>query len=226
MSNLAEEKRFTYADYIKWGNKNNDIRYELIDGIAYAMASPSPEHQAISGELHGQLWQFLKGKPCKIYATLDVRLNADNFDDIVVQPDLLIVCDKSKINGRSIKGTPDMIIEILSPSNTSHDIKTKFILYQRVGVKEYWIADPFTKTVQVYILRNGKYSKGIIYRDDDIIPVNILAGCEINLADVFIDDIQSEYSGESRLKQRLIEAMQAKGISEADIQDIIKNFDD
>ena len=219
MNNLAEEKRYIYSDYIKW---DNDIKYELIDGIAYAMASPSPEHQAISGELHGQLWQFLKGKTCKIYAALDVRLNADSFDDTVVQPDLLIVCDKSKINGRSIKGTPDMIIEILSPSNTAHDLKTKFILYQKTGVREYWIADPFTKTIQVYILKNGKYSKGIIYRDDDIVPVYTLKGCEINLADVFDE---SEYSIESGIKPKIIEAMKAKGISEEDIRDIIKNFD-
>ena len=222
MGNLADYIRYTYADYIRW---NDDTRYELIDGVAYAMASSSVTHQIISKKIFKQLDNFLTGKSCEVfYAPLAVRLNFNSFDDVVVEPDLFVVCDKSKLDGTSVKGTPDFIIEILPPSSKAHDTIRKFRQYQRAGVKEYWIVDPFTKTVQVYILEGDRYSKGIIYRDDDIISVHVLDGCEINLVDVFYD-IESEDDSEARIKQKIIEAMKAKGISEEDIRDIIKNFD-
>jgi len=148
MSNLAQKPRYTYADYIKW---DDSIRYELIDGVAYAMAAPSRLHQKISGEIFRQLSNFLKGKQCEAYAApFDVRLNVDSYDDIVVQPDLLVVCDESKHDGQSVIGAPDFIIEILSPKNTKHDTDLKYRLYQKAGVKEYWIVNPFRRTVEVY----------------------------------------------------------------------------
>ena len=114
MSNLAEERGFTYKDYARW---DDDIRYELIDGVPYAMASPSRLHQKISGRIFRQLANFLRGKSCEVYAApLDVRLNPHTFDNIVVQPDILVVCDESKYDDKSIKGAPDFIIEILSPT--------------------------------------------------------------------------------------------------------------
>ena len=189
--NVAENRRYNYADYITWDDKE---RYELIDGIAYGMASPSQAHQEASGETFRQLSNFLRGKPCKVYhAPFDVRLNADSFDDIVVQPDLLVVCDKSKLDGKSVVGVPDMIIEILSSSNARnkrHDKVTKFRLYQKSGVREYWIIDPENKTAEVYILENGKYIANL-YSDEDNVPVHVLDGCEINLTDVFADLIEA-----------------------------------
>jgi len=180
--NLAEQIRYNYSDYLEW---DDDVRYELIDGVPYAMAAPSQRHQQTAGELHGQLWQFLKGKRCRVFiAPFDVRLNAENYDDIVVQPDLLVVCDKSKLDGKGCVGAPDMIIEILSPSNTRHDMHVKFRLYQKAGVKEYWIVDPDSRTVSVHILENGKYFRHS-YGDTDIVPVEVLDGCQINLTDVF-----------------------------------------
>jgi len=188
---ILENRRFNYADYITWDDKE---RYELIDGIVYAMASPSQAHQEVSREISGQLWQFLRGKPCKLFtAPFDVRLNAESLDDKVVQPDLLVVCDKSKLDGKSVVGAPDMIIEILSSSNAGnkrHDKVTKFRLYQKAGVREYWIIDPESYTADVYILENGKYIANL-YNDEDIVPVHVLEGCEINLADVF-DDLTEE----------------------------------
>ena len=175
MSNLAEKKGFTYQDYIKWGD---EIRYELIDGVAYAMAAPSQIHQETSGELFWQIKTFLKGKKCRVYAApFDVRLNFDSCDDIVVQPDLLVVCDESKLDGKSVIGAPEFVIEILSPKNTRYDTEIKFRRYQKAGIKEYWIVDPFARNVDVYILRGGLYGKGTVYRDDDIIPVHTLPGC-------------------------------------------------
>ena len=183
MNSLAEEKGYTYEDYITW---DDDIRYELIDGVAYAMASPSQNHQEISMEFSIQLGNFLKGKPCKVFhAPFDVRLNADSYDDTVVQPDILVVCDKSKLDGRSVLGAPDFIAEILSHRNTKHDTDLKFRRYQAAGVKEYWIVDPIRETVAVYILKNGRYGVGSLYKADDaVIPVHTLVGCEINLSEL------------------------------------------
>ena len=186
--NLAEDRGYTYFDYIKWEDKT---RYEIIDGVAYAMASPSQEHQEISGGLFGQLWQFLRGKSCKVFhAPFDVRLNFGSFDNIIVQPDLLVVCDKSKLDGKSVKGPPDMIIEILS-GNVRHDTVTKLRLYQRAGVREYWIVDPKSRSVHVFIMENGRYTVEH-YDENDTVPVHVLEGCEINLADVFSDMIITE----------------------------------
>ena len=188
---LLENRRYNYSDYITWDDKE---RYELIDGVLYAMASPSQAHQEASGEIFRQLSNFLRGKPCKVFtAPFDVRLNADSLDDIVVQPDILVVCDKSKLDGKSVVGAPDMIIEVLSSStarNKRNDTVTKFKLYQKAGVREYWIIDPESQTVTVYNLENGKYIANN-YSDEDIVPVHVLEGCEINLAEVF-DDLTEE----------------------------------
>ena len=136
-----EEQRYTYADYVTWPG---DERWELIDGVPYAM-SPAPTigHQRIAGEIHRQLANFLKGKPCEAFiAPVDVRLNADNDDDIVVQPDVLVVCDKNKLDGKCCNGAPDFVVEILSPSTADHDRVNKFQVYVAAGVREYWIVDP------------------------------------------------------------------------------------
>ena len=183
---LPEEKEcqhYTYADYCQW---DDGERWELIDGVSYLM-SPAPlrTHQGISMELSRQLATFLKGKLCEVYAApFDVRLNADTDDDTVVQPDLLIVCDRSKLDDKCCVGAPDMVIEILSPSSGRYDKLVKFQTYQNAGVREYWIVDPDTRTVQACILENGKYVL-TMYGDADIAPVHILEGCTINLRDVF-----------------------------------------
>ena len=186
------EQRYTYADYNTWEDydeSGNQIRYELIDGVPYALASPSRRHQEILGELFGQFRDFLKGKPYKVFvAPLDVRLNAQNTNDIlddnVLQPDLFIVCDRRKLDNNSIIGAPDMIVEILSPRTMRHDKFIKYQKYQHAGVREYWIIDPENRSLQVCLLENGKYTS-TTYNDNDTVPVHILEGCKINLSDVF-----------------------------------------
>lgn len=217
MINLAEQRRYTYADYVTW---KDDIRYEIIDGIAYAMASPSQEHQRISGKLYLQLGNFLRGKNCEVFhAPLDVRLNVNSFDDIVVQPDIFVVCDESRRNGKSVKGAPDLIIEILSPYNVRHDTFVKFRQYQKAGVKEYWIVDPIRRTIEAYILKNGKYGVGSVYRNDDTVPVHILEGCQINLTEVFYDDnIEIEEDDELEIRNKIIRALKASGVDMSDEQ--------
>ena len=179
------EEFYTYADYCKWDDSE---RWELIDGVAYAMApSPSQEHQSIVGALFSQLYNHLKGNPYKVFvAPLDIRLNADTADDTVVQPDILVVCDEAKLgDGKAIIGAPDMIVEVLSQSSVRHDTVRKFRIYLRSGVKEYWIVDPDNKTVTVYVLHDGRYIAETFDRNDIAVPVNVLDGCIINLAEVF-----------------------------------------
>jgi len=176
-----KSERYTYADYCTWDDSK---RWELIDGVAYAMVpGPTGTHQEISGELHRQLANYLRGRPCKVFAApYDVRLSADSDDDTVVQPDLVVVCDRTKLSEAGCKGAPDLVIEIVSPSTARHDKLIKFNLYKKAGVREYWIVDPDSKTVSVHFLESGTYN---VYGDEGTVSVQVLDGCEIILPDVF-----------------------------------------
>ena len=183
MDALQKDKRYTYADYLTW---DDDVRYELIDGVPYMMASPSTEHQRICSELHGQLWAFLQGKPCRPFtAPIDVRLNINKGDDTVFQPDIMVVCDHSKIDKKSINGAPDFVIEILSPSTSRHDTFIKLNKYLWAGVREYWVVNPDEKTVLAHILKDGDYIVKAYGVEDETISVSVLNGCIINLKEVF-----------------------------------------
>ena len=180
-----EDARYTYADYCML---DDGKRYEIIDGELHAMSpAPSWRHQEISSNLHGQLHVFLKNKKCKVFAApFDVRLSADEKDDTVVQPDLVVICDHSKLSGTGCIGAPDLVIEILSPSTLRLDRADKLLLYQRTGVQEYWIADPEAKTVHAHILEGGRYFVSC-YANPDSAPVSVLKGCTINLSEVFAE---------------------------------------
>jgi len=183
MEALRKDEYYTYDDYLKWEDAE---RCELIDGEIYAM-SPAPtwKHQGISSNLHGQLFDFLKGKPCKVFAApFDVRLNAGTYDNTVVQPDLVVICDRSKLSGTGCAGAPDMVIEILSPSTAGYDRVDKFNQYLIAKVREYWIVDPESKTVSVHVLKDGEYITRA-YAKTAKVPVHVLEGCVIDLADVF-----------------------------------------
>ncbi|MCL2046769.1 MAG: Uma2 family endonuclease [Oscillospiraceae bacterium] len=176
--------KLSYSDYYSW---DDGKRWELIDGIPYAMApGPSQEHQSISMGISNQLYNFLKGKTYKVFsAPFDVRLNHDSEDDTVVQPDIIVVCDETKLDGKSCNGAPDMVVEILSPTSERNDRVVKFHLYLRYGVNEYWIVDPVEKTVQTHILENGRYIINV-YTETDEIQVHTLEGLTIKLAEVFV----------------------------------------
>ena len=185
----AEKARYTFADVLAWPD---DERAELIDGEAVLMApAPTTAHQLISGELFGQLHSYLKGKKCKVIsAPFDVRLfeqDGDSPEDIdtVVDPDISIVCDPSKLDEHGCKGAPDLIIEILSRSTRRHDRMTKFNLYQRAGVREYWIVDPDSKDVQAFVLDGGRYFVKGYGTAEDKMKVDVLEDCVIDLSTVF-----------------------------------------
>lgn len=145
--------KYTYADYCTWPD---DERWEIIDGVAYSMApAPSVNHQDVSSELHFEIKSQLRksGSKCKVYySPMDVVLDETD----IVQPDLFLVCDLSKVGEKNIKGAPDIVFEIRSPSTALKDRTTKLELYQKHGVKTYIIVDP-AGYLEVFHLENGKY---------------------------------------------------------------------
>jgi len=178
--NFTENRRYTYADYLEWeGNE----RVQLVNGKVFLMASPSVAHQAIQVELLTEFNIWLRGKPCRVFGSpLDVRLfpKNDKSDNTVVQPDLLVVCDQSKLDKSSVNGPPNLVIEIVSPLNTHSELLLKFQYYLKAGIQEYWVVEPDIKKVCVHIYDNGRYIS-TIYEDNDRIPVNVLPGLEIAL---------------------------------------------
>jgi Uma2 family endonuclease len=185
---LKEERRFTYADYKEWELDEGE-RYEIIYGEAFAMAGANTRHQVIFGELFGQFHSYLKGKPCRVFAApYDVRLfyEEDESDDTVVQPDLMVICDKNKIGPEGCRGAPDLVIEILSPSNTAIEMERKFLLYREAGIREYWIVDPKNNRVKVHCFQGGEILTGI-YGSADTVPVAVLPGFSVALEQVFAE---------------------------------------
>lgn len=187
---LNRKERFSYADYLTWPD---DERWEIIDGVAYAMSpAPSKSHQLISGNLFRQIAVHLHGKPCKtFYSPFDVRLTEnlnqrDNYIDTVVQPDIIVVCDPDKLEERGCKGAPDLVIEISSPSTGAYDLTVKYDLYQRFGVKEYWIVNPTEQSVMVFKLQeDGLYGAPDRFNSKNRVAVPSLGNLIIDLNDVF-----------------------------------------
>lgn len=179
---------YTYADYL---NFTFDDMVEIIKGKIFRMSpAPSSNHQGISISLSSEIYNFLKGKTCKVYsAPFDVILPIEGRDfmqsDRVVQPDIAVICDPTKIRERGCFGAPDWIIEILSPHTTKKDIQDKFDLYEESGVKEYWIIEPQNCTVEVFIIENQRYKRVKAYVKEDTVPSNTLAGLSIDLNLVF-----------------------------------------
>ena len=181
---------FSYKDYLSW-TKDNE-RWELINGIAYDMSpAPTRKHQELSAIILTEFHNYLKGKECRVYAApLDVRLpegfQSDSEIITVVQPDISVFCDENKLDEKGAIGAPDLIIEILSPSTAAKDLREKFLLYEKVEVKEYWIVDPANETLTVYKLnKNGKYPRGAVYAGEDIVKVGIFENLDIKMEDVF-----------------------------------------
>jgi len=191
--NLDLNKRYTYADYLTW---MDNVRRELYNGFINLMTpAPSRKHQRISTNLVSIFWNFLRYKSCEVYhAPSDVRLPKDknDYDDktitTVVQPDIYVICDLSKMDDKGCLGAPDLIVEIVSANNSKRDVKDKFEIYQEHGVREYWIVNPNDENVTVFSLdKNGKFQFVGMYAGDDKIPVNIFKGdLRIDLSEVFL----------------------------------------
>ncbi len=154
-------KQYSYADYLKFQFKE---RLEILKGYIYKMSpAPSRMHQDLLLNLTSVFLKTFKNKPCKFYfAPFDVRLPLKKNDnsskiDTVLQPDLCVICDLSKLDDRGCLGAPDLIVEILSPGNSKREMALKFDIYQEAGVKEYWIVQPEYESVFIYVLENDKF---------------------------------------------------------------------
>jgi Uma2 family endonuclease len=184
------DRRYTYAEYRTWPD---DERWELIDGVAWNMSpAPSSRHQGILGELHIQVAPHVKGTGCRVFlAPFDVLLpesGSQGEDDVpnVVQPDLTGICDSSRITERGCCGAPDWVVEILSPWTLKKDLDAKFALYERHGIRDYWVIDPGSRTVHVYRLEaEGRYGDPLILEKDSEIRCPIGSGIVVHLAELF-----------------------------------------
>ena len=183
---MGEMAKDEYCTFEEWMAMDEEPYMELIDGKLYLITSQTTVHQAVSREIMGPIWDFLRGKPCKIIVgPIGVRLNES--EDTVLSPDIIVVCDKSKLTDEIIIGAPDLVVEILSPSTAKKDRLIKFQKYQEAGVRELWYVDTDTNTVEVNLLENGKYVKSM-YGDEDVMKVAVLDGCEIDLKEVFTEE--------------------------------------
>ncbi len=188
---IDRAKIYTYNDYMTF---NESERIEIIDGQIYNMSpAPSRIHQEIISALVIEIGAYIKSNngSCKIYpAPFDVILkNTD--EDItnsknIVQPDISIICDKSKLTDKGCTGSPDMIVEVISPFNPSNDYVRKLNLYEHFKVKEYWIINPMRKNILVYILTDNGYDSPISYTFQDRIKVNIYDDLEIDFNSIDI----------------------------------------
>lgn len=187
---LDMNKRYTFADYVTW---LDDKRRELIDGFVKMMTpAPSTKHQQVLREIEGQIWWLLRKHKCQVFPIpFDVRLpsSGEIEDDkiyTVVQPDICIICDENKLDEKGCIGAPDLIVEIISKSTAKKDVEDKFILYQKAGVKEYWLVQPNDETVTVFHLENKKYQhKGIYTRGSKILPFIFDGKISVELDEVF-----------------------------------------
>ena len=187
-------RRYSYADYLTW---TDNIRRELVDGVIRLMSGVRLIHNLVTVNLTFLLRLFVKKRSgkCKIFnAPVDVRLpkNGETADDkiyTVVQPDICVVCDPSKIDDRGIIGAPDLVVEVQSPSTARYVMSTKFNIYEEAGVKEYWVVYPKAGVTVFLLQENGKYDAGttydIVYTPDAKVPVHTIEGLEIGLKELF-----------------------------------------
>lgn len=182
------DKKYTYADYLSW---EEGERWELLNGVPIMQSAPSWQHQKVSRELLLEFGGYLRGKQCQVFvAPFDLRLLGpgeieDENTTNVVQPDITIICDPTKLKGTGYLGVPHLIVEISSPSTGKIDKVSKFNLYEKSGVLEYWIVEPEQKVVSVFKLQNGRYGRPETYTEKDCISVGIFPDLAVDLTRVF-----------------------------------------
>lgn len=176
----AHANRFTWFDYRNW---TDDRQWELIDGIAYCMSpAPSIRHQDVTGALFSRIEHRLRGRPCRPFvAPTDVKLSESD----VVQPDILVVCDRAKITDTHVDGAPDLIVEVLSPGTAARDLRQKKALYARCRVPEYLVVDPLEHYAIRFLLGSEGYDAGTVFAHDEILSLATVKDVEVPLWEVF-----------------------------------------
>jgi Uma2 family endonuclease len=177
---------YSYLDYLRWQFKE---RVELIRGKVRQMSpAPNTNHQLILSNLGVRLANHFENNPCSVFfAPFDVRLpiTKPGKDHTVVQPDICVICDGSKLDKQGAKDAPDLVVEILSPGNSDHEMHTKFELYEESGVREYWIVDPDKRVVLVYCLQEGKYTGLKPFVENDRIDCRLFPDLDIRVNHLF-----------------------------------------
>lgn len=178
-----QTETYTYEDYLTWDGPE---RWELIDGVPYLLASPVPEHQQVAIQLGAEFAMYLRGKECRAFiAPMDLTFEENQQTNKVIQPDLFVMCGEYGSNKR-ITGIPALIVEILSPSTAKHDLIRKLNLYQKAGVKEYWVVDPEEKNINIY-LHDGAVLRWTEqeYKPDDKLSPSMFPDLVIGVSVIF-----------------------------------------
>jgi Uma2 family endonuclease len=190
INSLDLNKTYSYSDYLTWQFQD---KLELLRGKIFKMSpAPSTVHQKISMKLTGKLFNFFEKHPCNLFAApFDVRLldkkksTQDAAIHTVIQPDLCVICDESKIDERGAIGAPDLVIEILSPGNSNKEMKYKFDLYEEAGVLEYWIVNPADRTILIYVLKENQFIGMHPLIEEDVIQSRLFPELDFKLEDIF-----------------------------------------
>jgi len=182
---LNPDAYYTYQDYLSWKFQE---RVELFLGKVFKMSpAPNVQHQRISGVIHNSFYNILSVQKCDVFsAPFDVRLPISQEKDTVVQPDIVVICDESKLDEQGCNGSPDIVVEILSPGNSRKEMKEKFELYEASLVPEYWIVDPGNEDVVIYTLNvNQKYIGSKPFVSGEHVESLIVPGLHIEVSEVF-----------------------------------------
>lgn len=187
---LEPEGVYSYADYLRW---TFEERVEIIKGKIFKMSpAPAMKHQAVSTIILGEIYNHLKERACKVFsAPFDVRFpdhlaDPDEKTFTVVQPDISVICDLSKLDEAGCKGAPDLIVEILSPSTSSKDLREKFWLYQEHRVKEYWVVYPGEDLIELFVLDlNSEFESTGKFLSGDTIKSRVLPDLKLGLDEIF-----------------------------------------
>lgn len=175
---------YTIEDYFAWPD---DQRIELIDGVIYDMATPTIPHQLIGGQIFNVLFNYIRSKKGQCIPSMSpISVQLDKDDKTMVQPDVIIVCDRDKFQEKVVYGAPDFVVEVLSPSTRRKDKTIKLTKYIEAGVREYWMVDPKKRCVVVYALQEDEEDYDIaVYTFDDEVPVALFQGeCKVDFKEI------------------------------------------
>ena len=179
-----KQGEYTIEDYFALPD---DERVELIDGVFYNMGAPTAVHQIIGGRIFNKLFNYIeskKGKCVPMTSPIDVQLDRDN--KTMVQPDVVIICDRDKFKMGRVFGAPEFVVEVLSPSTSSKDKTIKLSKYMSAGVREYWIVDPKKKNIIVYFKDGEEDYDVYLYSFSDVIPVRLFdSECSVNFKEIY-----------------------------------------
>ena len=183
---MPKTKMVDFEEFLQM-DKGNKHRLEYFDGEVVYLESPSVKHQQVLLNIAAEFRNYFKGKSCEVFISpLDVWLtNKEKTAKVKVQPDLMVICDKTGLMENAYEGVPVLVIEIISTSNQTHDRIRKYSTYMEFGINEYWMVNPELKTVEVYVLEEDEYKQNGVYKGCNSAVSQSFNGLEIRLEDIF-----------------------------------------